>query len=363
MGFKCGIVGIPNAGKSTLFNALLGARKAEVANYPFCTIEPNVGVVEVPNPRLTKIAGVVKPKDVVPAVIEFVDVAGLVRGASKGEGLGNQFLSNLQGVHLLVHVVRAFKDPGTTHVEGDVNPVRDAEIVNLELILKDIETVERRLEKLKKLVKSHSKDAIMEQEFLGNVKEILESGRKLYHFMGNFNQSELKIIKSLSLLTAKPTIYVVNVDDGSEDAWKQFKEYAKNEHAPVLRINAKVEAELSELEPEERMEFASAFGVEVLSLDALIKESYRLLDLVTFFTVAGEQTRAWPVKRGTTARVAAGKIHSDMERGFVKAEVVNWQVLVEQGSFQACREKGLVRLEGRDYVVQDGDVIYFRFKE
>ncbi len=365
MGFNCGIVGLPNVGKSTLFNALTNTAKAEAANYPFCTIEPNVGIVEVPDERLYKLAELIKPKKVTPTTIEFVDIAGLVKGASKGEGLGNQFLANIRSVDAIAHVVRCFKDENVVHVEGSVDPVRDIETINYELVLKDLESVERRLEKVKKVAKSGDKKARVEVEALERIKEILERGERIRPYLGEIGEEGQKVVKELALLTAKPVMYVANVDEEGlfedNEYVEAVKEFARKEGAPVVKICAKIEAELAELPPQEKEEFLKELGMEEPGLNAVIREGYRLLDLITFFTAGEPEVRAWTIKRGTKAPQAAGKIHSDIERGFIRAEVIRYEDLVREGSIQACKDKGLMRLEGKDYEVQDGDVIYFRF--
>ncbi len=365
MGFNCGIVGLPNVGKSTLFNALTSSAKAEAANYPFCTIEPNVGVVEVPDERLYRIAEIVRPRKVTPTTIEFVDIAGLVRGASKGEGLGNQFLANIRSVDAIAHVVRCFRDENVVHVDGSVDPVRDIETINLELVFKDLESVEKRLSRVSKQAKSGDKGARAEAEALEKLKAILEAGERLYPYLNELDDEARRVIKELSLLTAKPVMYVANVDEEGlfedNDLVTAVRELADREGAPVVKICAKVEAELAELEPDEREEFLKELGLEEPGLNVMIREGYRLLDLVTFFTAGEQEVKAWTVRKGTKAPQAAGKIHSDIERGFIRAEVIRYEDLLREGSLQACKEKGLMRLEGKDYIVQDGDIIYFRF--
>ncbi|WP_457681705.1 redox-regulated ATPase YchF [Thermovibrio sp.] len=365
MGFNCGIVGLPNVGKSTLFNALTNTAKAEAANYPFCTIEPNVGIVEVPDERLYKIAEVVKPKKITPTTIEFVDIAGLVKGASKGEGLGNQFLANIRSVDAIAHVVRCFKDENVVHVDGSVDPIRDIETINYELVLKDLESVERRIEKVKKVAKSGDKKARAELEALERIKEILERGERIRPYLEELGEEGKRIVKELALLTAKPVMYVANVDEEGlfedNELVKAVKEFASKEGAPVVKICAKIEAELAELSKEEKEEFLKELGMEEPGLNRVIREGYKLLDLITFFTAGEQEVRAWTVKKGTKAPQAAGKIHSDIERGFIRAEVIKYEDLIREGSMQACKEKGLMRLEGKDYEVQDGDIIYFRF--
>jgi GTP-binding protein YchF len=365
MGFKCGIVGLPNVGKSTLFNALTNSTKAEAANYPFCTIDPNVGVVPVPDERLYKIAEIVNPKKITPTTIEFVDIAGLVRGASKGEGLGNQFLAHIRSVDAIAHVVRCFRDENVVHVDGSVDPLRDIETINLELVLKDLESVEKRLQKVSKQAKAGDKKARAEVEALEKLKEILERGERIYPHLDEFGEEEKRVVKELALLTAKPVMYVTNVDEEGlledNDLVKQVKELAKKEGAPVIKVCAKLEAELAELEGEEKEELLRELGMEEPGLNVVIREGYKLLNLITFFTAGEQEVRAWTIKRGTKAPQAAGKIHSDIERGFIRAEVIRYEDLIKEGSLQACKEKGLMRLEGKDYVVQDGDIIYFRF--
>ncbi len=365
MGFNCGIVGLPNVGKSTLFNALTNSAKAEAANYPFCTIEPNIGIVEVPDERLYKIAEIVKPRKITPTTIEFVDIAGLVRGASKGEGLGNQFLANIRNVDAIAHVVRCFRDENVVHVDGSVNPIRDIETINLELVFKDLESVEKRLQKISKQAKSGDKKARAEVEALEKLKEILERGERIYPYLEELDDEGKRVVKELALLTVKPVMYIANVDEEGlledNEYVEQVKELAEKEGAPVVKICAKIEAELAELEREEKKEFLKELGMEEPGLNVVIREGYKLLDLITFFTAGEQEARAWTIRKGTRAPQAAGKIHSDIERGFIRAEVIKYEDLIREGSMQACKEKGLMRLEGKDYEVQDGDIIYFRF--
>lgn len=362
---KLGIVGLPNVGKSTLFNSLTKAG-AESANYPFCTIDPNVGVVAVPDERLKLLGDLYHSKKVTPAVIEFVDIAGLVKGASKGEGLGNQFLSNIREVDAIVHVVRCFEDSNVVHVDGSVNPLRDIETINLELIFSDLEILERRIAKVAKGARM-DKEQAKELAMLERVKERLEDGKLAIGFETE-DEDEEEYFKNLNLLTAKPVIYAANVgeedlaNDGADNAGVQaVREYAKETGSEVFAICAQIEEEISELDDEERQMFLDDLGLKESGLEKLIRASYHLLGLMSFLTSGEDETRAWTIKQGTKAPQAASKIHTDFERGFIKAEVVNYKDLLENGSLAAAREKGLVRMEGKEYVVQDGDVILFRF--
>ncbi len=362
---KLGIVGLPNVGKSTLFNSLTKAG-AESANYPFCTIDPNVGIVAVPDERLKLLGDMYHSKKVTPAVIEFVDIAGLVKGASKGEGLGNQFLSNIREVDAIVHVVRCFEDENVVHVDGSVNPLRDIETINLELIFADLEVLERRIARVSRGARNDKLQA-KELDLLKAVQELLEDGKPASGYVPK-DEEEAAVFKTLNLLTAKPVIYAANVsedelaDDGADNAGVQaVRAYAEETGSEVFAVCAKIEAEIAELDDEEKQLFLEDLGLKESGLEKLIRASYSLLGLMSFLTAGEDETRAWTIRKGTKAPQAAGKIHSDFERGFIKAEVVNYKDLLEQGSLAAAREKGLVGMEGKDYVVQDGDVILFRF--
>jgi GTP-binding protein YchF len=358
-------VGLPNVGKSSLFNALTAA-KAEAANYPFCTVDPNIGMVEVPDPRLTALATVVKPERTVPAVVQFVDIAGLVKGASQGEGLGNKFLSNIRETDAIVHVVRCFEDPDVTHVMGTVDPVRDREVIEFELALSDLGSVEKRLDKSRRAARTGEKEALAELPALEKAHGALKEGKALWHV--SLTDGERALLSTLQLLTLKPVLYAANVTDselhGEEGPHvKALRAAIANDHEPaeVVTFSAKIEGELAELAPEERAEFLASLGLESAGLDRLIRAGYHLLGLQTYFTAGEKEVRAWTIHRGDTGPKAAGVIHTDFERGFIRAETVSYADFMAHDGWKGAREKGVVRSEGKEYVVQDGDVLLFRF--
>lgn len=360
---KIGIVGLPNVGKSTMFNAITKAG-AECANYPFCTIEPNVGVVPVPDERLDELTKMYSPEKTTHAVIEFVDIAGLVKGASKGEGLGNKFLSHIREVDSIVEVVRCFEDPNVVHVDGDINPLRDIETINLELIFADIETVDKRLDRLGKQLKADKK-AQIEIDIFEKIKKVLEDGKSARTV--DLTDEEKELVKDAFLLTLKPILYIANVSEEQLESAEsdanvlKVKEYAQNENAKVIPLCVKIEEELASLEDDDKKEMLEALGLEESGLDKVIKASYDLLGLMSFLTAGEPEVRAWTIKKGTKAPQAAGKIHSDIERGFIRAEVVSYDDLMREGSMNAVKEKGLLRSEGKEYIMQDGDIVLFRF--
>ncbi|MCV6599017.1 MAG: redox-regulated ATPase YchF [Alphaproteobacteria bacterium] len=364
MGFNCGIVGLPNVGKSTLFNALTQTASAQAANFPFCTIEPNVGIVAVPDERLHILGEIAETKREVPTQLEFVDIAGLVKGASKGEGLGNQFLGNIRQTDAIIYVVRCFENTDITHVEGNIDPIRDAEIIETELMLADLESLEKRLPALEKKAKGNDKSAAEQIGIINRVLEVLREGKPARYT--EITEDENKLLKGLQLLTTKPVLYVCNVDEDSAAEGNEFsakiQEKAAKEDAEVVIICASIEEEISQLDSnEEKKEFLESLGLEEAGLDKVIKAGYRLLDLITYFTAGVKETRAWTVVKGSTAPQAAGVIHTDFEKGFIRAETIAYEDYVMLGGESKCKEAGKVRQEGKAYIVKDGDVMHFKF--
>lgn len=363
MSLKCGIVGLPNVGKSTLFNCLSNA-KAQSANFPFCTIEPNIGTTSVPDPRLEKLETMVNPERVVPATMEIVDIAGLVKGASKGEGLGNQFLANIRETDAILHVLRCFDDGNIVHVDGNVNPIRDKEIIDIELQLKDLETIEKKIQSLARVIKSGDKDAVKENELALKIKEGLEQSISVRGL--GFDASDMEVIKGFNLITSKPVMYVCNVDEASVLSGNAYVDQVRvavaNENAEVLIIGAKIEADITELETyDERKMFLDELGLDEPGVNRLIRSAYALLNLQTYFTAGVKEVRAWTIYKGSTAPQAAGVIHSDFEKGFIRAEVMKYNDYITYGSETAVKEAGKFKVEGKEYVVADGDIMHFRF--
>lgn len=364
MGLKCGIVGLPNVGKSTLFNALTNAENAESANFPFCTIDPNVGIVPVPDPRIKVLEELVQPEQTLPTVIEFVDIAGLVKGASKGEGLGNQFLANIREVDAIVHVVRCFDDQNVVHVAGEIDPIEDKNVIDMELQLKDLESVDKRIQRVQKQAKSGNAEMKKELEVLEKFKTYLESGENLRGFEAT--EEEWEVVAPLQLLTSKPVIYLANVDEDhiheDNDHVKKLAEIAEKENAQIIKVCAAIEAQIASLDDEdEKQMFLEEYGLVESGLNKLIRASYSILNLITYFTAGVKEVRAWTIVEGWKAPAAAGVIHTDFEKGFIRAEVIGYDDYVTYKTEAACKEAGRLRLEGKEYIVKDGDVMHFRF--